>query len=111
MLLDIYGMGHDSRWWDKPQRFDPERFTSWPVSPYDYVPQGGGDFQLHHRCAGEDATITVLMEFTRFLSQETTADILRKTSRSTWDASRPVRPAASWSPTSSGGWPVPTRVA
>lgn len=75
VLLDIYGMNHDSRWWENPQRFDPERFSSRPISPYDYVPQGGGDFHPHHRCAGEDATITVLMEFTRFLSQETTADV------------------------------------
>lgn len=75
VLLDIYGMNHDSRWWDGPQRFDPERFASRPISPYDFVPQGGGDFHLHHRCAGEDATITVLMEFTRFLSRETTADV------------------------------------
>lgn len=75
VLLDIYGMGHDSRWWDDPQRFDPERFITRPISPYDYVSQGGGDFQLHHRCAGEDATIVVLMEFTRFLSQETIAEV------------------------------------
>lgn len=75
VLLDIYGMLHDPRFWKDPQRFDPGRFASRTISPYDFVPQGGGDFHEHHRCAGEDATITVMIEFTRFLSQRVEYDV------------------------------------
>lgn len=75
ILLDIYGMNHDPRYWEEPQRFDPDRFVDRDITPYDFIPQGGGDFHLHHRCAGEDATLTVMMEFTRFLSQEVEADV------------------------------------
>lgn len=92
LLLDVYGMCHDPELWERPQRFQPERFEGRVISPHDFVPQGGGDFQLDHRCAGEDATIITMMEFTRFLSQELSAQVPPQDL--TVDLSRiPARPA------------------
>lgn len=75
VLVDAYGLNHDPRVWKDPHRFDPERFRSRDISPYEYLPQGGGDFRLHHRCAGEDVTMVLLTEFTRFLTRDVTADL------------------------------------
>lgn len=59
-LLDLYGTNHDHRLWDNPDRFDPERFKNWEGSPFDFIPQGGGDHYLGHRCAGEWVTVRVM---------------------------------------------------
>ncbi|MCG1027465.1 cytochrome P450 [Virgibacillus halodenitrificans] len=59
-LLDLYGTNHDHRLWDNPDRFDPERFKTWEGSPFDFIPQGGGDHYLGHRCAGEWVTVRVM---------------------------------------------------
>lgn len=53
VLLDMYGTLHDPSLWDKPDEFRPERFRSWDGSPFDLIPQGGGDHYTGHRCAGE----------------------------------------------------------
>jgi fatty-acid peroxygenase len=59
-LLDLYGINHDSRIWDNPDQFEPSRFENWEGSPFDFIPQGGGDYFLGHRCAGEFATLDIL---------------------------------------------------
>lgn len=59
-LLDLYGTNHDHRLWDNPDRFEPERFKTWEGSPFDFIPQGGGDHYLGHRCAGEWITVRVM---------------------------------------------------
>ncbi|WP_371069407.1 cytochrome P450 [Sediminibacillus sp. JSM 1682029] len=59
-LLDLYGTNHDVHLWDNPDTFYPERFTEWQGSPFDFIPQGGGDHYLGHRCAGEWVTIQVM---------------------------------------------------
>lgn len=53
VILDVYGMLHDPRWWDKPEDFKPERFLERDISAFDYIPNGGGDTTQGHRCAGE----------------------------------------------------------
>jgi fatty-acid peroxygenase len=53
VLLDLYGTNHDNRYWDDPERFDPERFVGDEPDRYAFVPQGGGDPAVHHRCPGE----------------------------------------------------------
>ncbi|EJF08616.1 cytochrome P450 [Pontibacter sp. BAB1700] len=67
VLLDVYGMLHDPRLWEKPELFKPERFANWQGSPFDFIPQGGGEFELGHRCAGEWITIEVMKQALGFL--------------------------------------------
>ncbi|GIO23073.1 cytochrome P450 [Oceanobacillus sp. J11TS1] len=59
-LLDLYGTNHDPEIWDNPDTFQPERFQTWEGSPFDFIPQGGGEFNIGHRCAGEWITIDIL---------------------------------------------------
>ena len=59
-LLDIYGTNHDPRIWEKPELFFPERFRSWLSDPYDFIPQGGGNYSTHHRCPGEATTLLLM---------------------------------------------------
>ena len=59
-FLDIYGTNHDSKIWDNPDVFNPNRFENWEGSPFGFIPQGGGDYFLGHRCAGEWVTIEVM---------------------------------------------------
>lgn len=59
-LLDIYGTHHSPREWQAPDRFMPERYQSQPITPYNFIPQGGGTYDKAHRCAGEWVTRVVL---------------------------------------------------
>ena len=60
VMLDLYGTNHDARLWDRPDEFRPERFRHWNANAYAFIPQGGGDHYLHHRCAGEWLTIELM---------------------------------------------------
>lgn len=60
VLLDLYGVQHDKRIWGDPEVFRPERFGAWNGSPFNFVPQGGGDYGDGHRCPGEWITIALL---------------------------------------------------
>lgn len=60
VLLDLYGNNHHPELWDNPDEFVPERFEGWDKSPFDFIPQGGGDYITGHRCAGEWLTIEVM---------------------------------------------------
>jgi fatty-acid peroxygenase len=53
VLLDLYGTNHDPRVWTNPFRFDPQRFLGPEPSHFAFVPQGGGDPAVDHRCPGE----------------------------------------------------------
>ena len=68
VLLDIYGTNHDPRIWEEPQTFRPDRFRQWNGSPFNLVPQGGGDFDHGHRCAGEWITIALMKTAVRLLT-------------------------------------------
>lgn len=70
VILDLYGTNHDARVWKNPDRFWPERFRNWNESAYNFIPQGGGDHFLGHRCAGEWLTIQQLKIATKVLAQE-----------------------------------------
>lgn len=59
-LLDIYGTNHHPKTWDNPDIFHPERFKYWNGSPFSFIPQGGGDHYLGHRCAGEEVTLKIM---------------------------------------------------
>ncbi|WP_333761807.1 cytochrome P450 [Streptomyces sp. IBSBF 2390] len=60
VLLDLYGQNHDPQLWPQPYTFDPTRFLGREPDRDILVPQGGGDPAAHHRCPGEDVTLTVL---------------------------------------------------
>jgi fatty-acid peroxygenase len=68
-LLDVYGALHDVRLWDRPDEFSPERFLDFTPGPFDFIPQGGGDFETGHRCAGEWLTIEVLKQALKVLTR------------------------------------------
>jgi fatty-acid peroxygenase len=69
LLLDLYGTNRDSRLWDAPGEFRPERFRGWKGDPFTFVPQGGGDHAAGHRCAGEWMTIELMKVGVRALTQ------------------------------------------
>lgn len=68
VLLDIYGTNRDSRAWDEPERFRPERFRDWRGDPFALIPQGGGDHAVNHRCPGEWITIALTRDAVDFLT-------------------------------------------
>lgn len=70
VFLDIHGLNRDPRIWQDPDRFIPERFRGWTGTPFDFIPQGGGDHYLGHRCAGEWVTIEVMQKSMQFLAGE-----------------------------------------
>jgi len=67
VLLDMYGTNHDSRIWEKPDEFHPERFKNWRGSLFKFIPQGGGDPSKTHRCPGEGITVEIMKTTVDFL--------------------------------------------
>jgi len=67
VLLDMYGTNHDSMIWNQPDEFYPERFHEWKGSLFNFIPQGGGDPSVTHRCPGEGVTVEILKAGVDFL--------------------------------------------
>ncbi|MHB0777384.1 cytochrome P450 [Halomonas sp. WWR20] len=67
VLLDLFGTCRDARTWEDPEAFRPERFRHWDGSAFNFIPQGGGDFHVHHRCPGEWIAIALMKMATRKL--------------------------------------------
>jgi fatty-acid peroxygenase len=67
VFLDIYGTNHDSRLWENPDQFRPERFENWEGSLFDFIPQGGGETEKTHRCPAEGATAQIMEATLHFL--------------------------------------------
>lgn len=70
VMLDLYGTNHDSRIWDNPDEFLPERFEHWDGSSYNFIPQGGGNHFKNHRCPGELPTIKLMEAGINVLANE-----------------------------------------
>lgn len=75
LALDIYGTLHDENVWENPNEFRPERFENWDGSPFDLIPQGGGDYWTNHRCAGEWITIIIMEETMKYFASRVTYDV------------------------------------
>ena len=69
VLLDLYGTNHDPQLWSNPEDFYPERFREWNGSQFNFIPQGGGDYYINHRCPGEWITIELMKVTLNFLTQ------------------------------------------
>jgi len=74
-LLDLYGTNHDTNIWGNPEVFQPSRFENWDGSPFSFIPQGGGDYYLGHRCEGEWVTIEMMKVSLDFLVNQMTYDV------------------------------------
>lgn len=75
VILDLYGTNHDARLWENPDQFQPERFRHWDGSPFNFIPQGGGDYHVGHRCAGEWITIELMKVSLKFLARSMQYDV------------------------------------
>nr|WP_031335222.1 MULTISPECIES: cytochrome P450 [Virgibacillus] len=75
VLLDIYGTNHDSTLWENPYTFNPKRFLKWEGNPFNFIPQGGGEYDLGHRCAGEWITIELMKSSLHFLTERMSYEI------------------------------------
>ena len=84
VLLDLYGTNHDPRIWEEPYEFQPERFRHWDGSPFNFIPQGGGDYLVNHRCAGEWITIDLMKVALRFLAEQLRYDVPEQDLRIDW---------------------------
>ncbi|MBX9677448.1 MAG: cytochrome P450 [Gemmataceae bacterium] len=69
-LLDLYGTDHDPRLWDQPNLFRPERFLRAQPDLFSFIPQGGGDSHVTHRCPGEPISVELLKVSAEFLTRE-----------------------------------------
>ena len=67
VLLDVYGINHDSLIWDNPDEFIPERFKNEEIDLFNFIPQGGGNPAITHRCPGEGVTVRITEAVIDFL--------------------------------------------
>lgn len=75
VLLDLYGTNRDARIWEEPDAFRPDRFRKWNESAFNFIPQGGGDHDLGHRCAGEWITIELMKTAVGLLTRSMRYDV------------------------------------
>ena len=75
VMLDLYGTNRDPRTWDAPEEFRPERFRRWDGNPFNFIPQGGGNHHLNHRCPGEWITIELMKVSCEFLAANIEYDL------------------------------------
>lgn len=93
VLLDVHGIDHDEREWAQPDEFRPERFAHKEITPFNFIPQGGGNHALNHRCAGEWLTIEAMKTTALLLSTAMTYEVPPQDLRI--DLTRmPTRPAS-----------------
>lgn len=68
VILDLFGTNHDPQVWGAPETFAPERFRERRPSPFDLIPQGGGEPHQGHRCPGEGVAIELTKMAARTLA-------------------------------------------
>lgn len=68
VLLDLYGTNRDPRLWSGAEIFDARRFVDRRPTPFDLIPQGGGDHLLNHRCPGEWITTELMKRAAKLLT-------------------------------------------
>jgi fatty-acid peroxygenase len=73
-MLDLYGTNHDSRAWDAPGEFRPERFRRWDGSPFNFIP---GWWRSHDGppLPGEWITLEIMKVALDFLTRRLTYSV------------------------------------
>lgn len=74
-MLDLFGTNHDDRLWTNPEQFHPDRFIHSDAEHFRLIPQGGGDYWRHHRCAGEWLTVSMMELALKVLTQKMQYDV------------------------------------
>ncbi|HEY9199634.1 MAG TPA: cytochrome P450 [Gammaproteobacteria bacterium] len=75
VALDLYGTNHDDRAWKRPDEFNPDRFEDWDGDLFNFIPQGGGDAAVTHRCPGESITLALMQAALEFLATRLAYDV------------------------------------
>lgn len=75
VFLDLYGTNHDKSLWKNPNVFYPEHFRDRDMNPFDFIPQGGGDYKTGTRCPGEWLTIELMKTSIDFLVNHLEYDV------------------------------------
>jgi fatty-acid peroxygenase len=75
VIFGLYATNHDPRLWDSPHEFRPERFRNWSNDPWSFVPQGGGDRELGHRCPGDRFSVEITKAAVKFLTEDISYDV------------------------------------
>ena len=75
VILDVYGINHDPRIWNNPDKFSPDHFRNKDENLFDFIPQGGGDPSKGHRCPGEGITIEIMKAVLDFLVNKIEYDV------------------------------------
>lgn len=70
VLLDIYGTNHDPQVWNEPNHFCPDRFATEEPTPFNFIPQGGGDVTTGHRCPGEAIATALISRTAELISRD-----------------------------------------
>ncbi|MBL8580176.1 MAG: cytochrome P450 [Mesorhizobium sp.] len=84
VILDLYGTNQDPRTWGRPEEFEPERFRRWDGSSFNFIPQGGGDHNVGHRCPGEWIAIELMKLAADFFTRRMTYDLPEQDLRIDW---------------------------
>jgi len=74
-LLDLYGTNRHPKDWSQPETFLPERFINWKQTPFNFIPQGGGNYDFGHRCAGEFVTMSMMKATIHYLIKYISYDV------------------------------------
>jgi fatty-acid peroxygenase len=75
VLLDLYGTNHDAGRFPSPNKFSPGRDISWKTQGFDFIPHGGGNAAVSHRCPGEAITLELMKEAIRLLSRDMSYEV------------------------------------
>ena len=75
VILDLYGTNHDPRSWSAPEAFRPERFLKRQPTPFDLIPQGGGEHLSGYRCPGEGIAVELTKLAARLLAARMRYDV------------------------------------
>jgi fatty-acid peroxygenase len=75
VIFGLYATNHDPKLWVSPHEFRPERFRNWSDDPWSFVPQGGGDRDLGHRCPGDRFSVEITKAAVRFLTEDISYDL------------------------------------
>lgn len=84
VMLDLYGTNRDPRSWAQPDEFRPERYEREAINAYNFIPQGGGEHAVNHRCPGEWFTIALIKEGVRQLTRHMTYKVPQQDLRIDW---------------------------